>query len=406
MAEPMNELEKLRAEVEALKARKIDVDDLPVRALRQKIMFTQEPLDSPEVLMPRSVTRDLLRRDIVAQLDAASPSPVGAIMLFGGTVAPTGWLLCQGQSISSSLYPVLHALLAAAGYPYGGSGSSANLPDLQGRIPTGLDVSQTEFDALGETGGAKAVTLTTAELPSHTHDEGSLAVSSVGDHTHGAGTLTTNSTGSHTHGTGTLTTDSTGSHTHGAGTFVADTNGIHTHGPGTLKIDSVAGHTHSTGTLATAPDGDHSHTTSVPTSLSKTFAQRRTGTPSASTLTQVNLDTPFPTLTSSTDGSHSHTISGATASDGAHTHTVSGALDGDGAHGHNILGTSASDGAHSHTLSGATGNNGAHSHTLSGATGSDGAHSHTLSGATGGAGSGGAHSNLQPYVVVNYIIKV
>jgi hypothetical protein len=41
-----------------------------------------------------------------------------------------------------------------------------------GRVLVGVDASQTEFDTLGETGGAKTHTLTTAEMPSHTHSSG------------------------------------------------------------------------------------------------------------------------------------------------------------------------------------------------------------------------------------------
>lgn len=41
-----------------------------------------------------------------------------------------------------------------------------------GRVPVGIDASQTEFDTAGETGGAKTHTLTTAEMPSHDHSIG------------------------------------------------------------------------------------------------------------------------------------------------------------------------------------------------------------------------------------------
>lgn len=38
-----------------------------------------------------------------------------------------------------------------------------------GRVLVGIDAGQTEFDTLGETGGSKTVTLTAAQMPSHTH---------------------------------------------------------------------------------------------------------------------------------------------------------------------------------------------------------------------------------------------
>lgn len=99
-----------------------------------------------------------------------SPSgvPAGVITQFAGTTAPTGWLLCQGQTglATTGQYA---ALFAAIGYQYGGSGSTFSLPNLKGKVPVGLDGSQGEFDNLGETGGAKTHTLITAEMPVHNH---------------------------------------------------------------------------------------------------------------------------------------------------------------------------------------------------------------------------------------------
>lgn len=92
--------------------------------------------------------------------------PPGAISQYAGSTTPSGYLLCDGQSVSTTTYA---ALFAAIGYQYGGSGSSFNLPNLKGRIPVGRDSSQTEFDTLGEIGGAKTHTLTVSEMPSHTH---------------------------------------------------------------------------------------------------------------------------------------------------------------------------------------------------------------------------------------------
>jgi microcystin-dependent protein len=55
-------------------------------------------------------------------------------------------------------------------YGVGDNSTTFNLPNLKGRVPVGLDSTQTEFDALGETGGAKTHTLTSAEIPSHNHN--------------------------------------------------------------------------------------------------------------------------------------------------------------------------------------------------------------------------------------------
>lgn len=39
-----------------------------------------------------------------------------------------------------------------------------------GKVPVGIDSTDTDFDTAEKTGGAKKVTLTVAEMPSHTHD--------------------------------------------------------------------------------------------------------------------------------------------------------------------------------------------------------------------------------------------
>jgi microcystin-dependent protein len=100
---------------------------------------------------------------------------LGEIMLFAGTFAPRGYALCNGQLLSISQNTALFSLL---GTTYGGNGQTTfALPDLQGRFPlhAGSGPSLTSHQ-LGQQGGSENTTLTTAQLPSHTHP---LVVSSA-----------------------------------------------------------------------------------------------------------------------------------------------------------------------------------------------------------------------------------
>jgi microcystin-dependent protein len=109
---------------------------------------------------------------IQTQLNGKAPvesgSPAGAVIQFAGTSSPSGWLLCDGQAVSRTTFA---GLFAAIGTTYGtGNGSSTfNVPNLKGRVVVGQDAAQTEFDAMGETGGAKTHALTIAELAAHAH---------------------------------------------------------------------------------------------------------------------------------------------------------------------------------------------------------------------------------------------
>lgn len=93
---------------------------------------------------------------------------IGSIIPTARAAAPTGFLLCDGAEVSRTTYA---ALFAAIGTAYGaGDGSTTfNVPNMQGRVPVGRDAVQTEFDTLGEVGGAKTHTLSIGEIPSHSH---------------------------------------------------------------------------------------------------------------------------------------------------------------------------------------------------------------------------------------------
>lgn len=88
---------------------------------------------------------------------------VGEIRMFGGNFAPAGWMFCDGSQLPISENETLFQLI---GTMYGGDGQETfNLPNLQSRVPIhfGAGIQQTEM------GGVEEVTLTTQQMPVHTH---------------------------------------------------------------------------------------------------------------------------------------------------------------------------------------------------------------------------------------------
>ncbi|KRB77370.1 phage tail protein [Nocardioides sp. Root190] len=88
---------------------------------------------------------------------------VGEIRMFGGNFAPAGWEFCAGQMLPISENETLFNLI---GTSYGGDGESTfGLPDLRGRLP----LHQGSGFVLAEQGGVEHVTLSTQQIPQHTH---------------------------------------------------------------------------------------------------------------------------------------------------------------------------------------------------------------------------------------------
>jgi len=267
--------------------------------------------------------------------------PAGVITQYGAASAPTGWVLCQGQALSRT-NPLYSRLFTAISTTYGaGDGTTTyNVPNLQGRIPVGRDSTQTEFDALAETGGSKTSTLSTANLPSHQHGVGTILPSTIADHVHGFGTLATAGTdlGSHNH--------TQNAHTHTVSTSTT-TTGSHNH-PWTAQNNYLGNVLH-WNTYQTYSIPQHANAGANP--LGIFYAN-----PSA-------MD--------------------------------------QGAHNHDATGTAATQ-----TPTNQTTALGSHLHTISGSVALGGGHTHTMSGSTALEGSGTSFSNLAPYIVVNYIIKL
>jgi len=100
---------------------------------------------------------------------------IGSIIEFAGSNIPTGFLKCEGQSLSKSQYPDLFDVI---GYTYGGSGNNFNLPNLKGRVPVGVDSNDTNFNALGKTYGDKTHA---HNINGHTHHYGLRYLGFYGD---------------------------------------------------------------------------------------------------------------------------------------------------------------------------------------------------------------------------------
>jgi microcystin-dependent protein len=83
--------------------------------------------------------------------------------MFGGNFEPAGWMFCSGQLLAISEFATLFNLI---GTTYGGDGQSTfALPDLRGRVP----VHQGNGFTLAQTAGSETVTLTTQQIPAHSH---------------------------------------------------------------------------------------------------------------------------------------------------------------------------------------------------------------------------------------------
>jgi len=97
------------------------------------------------------------------------------IRIMSFNFAPKGWAQCNGQLLPINQNQALFSLL---GNVYGGDGRvNFALPDLRGRVPVHLSGSFT----LGQRGGEQAHTLSTSEMPQHTHLVGASSISAAGN---------------------------------------------------------------------------------------------------------------------------------------------------------------------------------------------------------------------------------
>ena len=94
---------------------------------------------------------------------------MGEIIMVGYNFVPKGYALCDGSLVSIAQNSAMFSLL---GTTYGGDGvTTFALPDFRGRSPVGVGQGPglSGSVAPGERAGFESVTLTQANLPTHTH---------------------------------------------------------------------------------------------------------------------------------------------------------------------------------------------------------------------------------------------
>ena len=230
---------------------------------------------------------------------AFSPLPAGTILAFGGSAAPSGWLLCNGATVSRSLYAGLFAAISGA-WGTGDGSTTFHLPDLRGRFLRGVDGgsgrdpnvgTRTAANAGGNTGNAVGSVQANATAVNGLQNASSALTASSGSvdlaHTHAATGLTnaasavtgvagTNATSAvtgvtgtnaasavsgttnigHTHASSTVTGTTTIDHTHGTSVVSGTTNIAHSHG--TSTVSGITGSTTADNSLGQSVDHTHS----------------------------------------------------------------------------------------------------------------------------------------------------
>ncbi len=148
-----------------------------------------------EKIVDENVTFDKLAQDVKDYINNAVEDistsvdaliPIGLWMGYSGSAdMSANWTECAGQTLLIANYPLY---FAAVGTSYGGDGvTTVGVPDFRGRVPVGLDTNGSTGDritaataaniVLGQTGvfGSETHTLTTPEIPAHTHQVRTLS---------------------------------------------------------------------------------------------------------------------------------------------------------------------------------------------------------------------------------------
>lgn len=96
--------------------------------------------------------------------------PIGVVQMWAGQVnkIPEDYVLCNGAALNISDYPKLYDVLGNVFNNGSVPSGKFKIPDLRKRFIAGYDEQDQAYN-IGKTGGEASHTLTTTEMPSHTH---------------------------------------------------------------------------------------------------------------------------------------------------------------------------------------------------------------------------------------------
>lgn len=136
----------------------IDVSHLKVNLGDKQVkVFVPETLSNVAAVgstVRVSVQENTYVLDSVVSGSSGGSVPVGSIVMWATGTIPANWLKLDGSTYSSATYPALFDVLG-----------STTLPDMRDRFPIGTSAGK----AVTTTGGAASVTMTAAQMPSHSH---------------------------------------------------------------------------------------------------------------------------------------------------------------------------------------------------------------------------------------------
>jgi microcystin-dependent protein len=237
---------------------------------------------------------------------SSSGVPAGTLLDFAGSSAPTGYLLCDGTSYSTTTYS---DLFSAIGYAWGGSAGNFNVPDLRGRVTIGAGSGTgLTLRTLATYSGEENHVLASGETPLISHTHTFTVPSSTGTTSTGtSSSVSLNTSAGYSTGTGTTnsTTTAAGSASISSGNTGSGAANI---SASTSVSISDPGHTHSAGSYAfmvyNTGGGGNLYGTGTP---SNHFG---TANPTQSATTGITSSA----TTSASDSGHTHSLSGVSVS--------------------------------------------------------------------------------------------